>query len=61
MSTNDGSRRPKPPPGDPADPQGMIFLMEEFFVWMGVKNYSPRTIEHRRGMLGVFFKWATGV
>jgi hypothetical protein len=41
VSTNDGTRRPKPPPGDPADPQGMIFLMEEFFVWMGMKNYSP--------------------
>ena len=35
MARTEG-RKPAPPPGDAADPQGMIFLMEEFFVWMGV-------------------------
>ena len=57
MARTEG-RKPAPPPGDPGDPQGMIFLMEEFFVWMGVRNYSPRTIENRRVMLGFFIKWA---
>jgi integrase/recombinase XerD len=54
----DKPRKFKVPPGDPDDPQGMIRLMEEYFVWMGVKNYSPRTIDGRRLMIGYFVKWA---
>jgi integrase/recombinase XerD len=54
----DKPRKFKMPPGDPDDPQGMIRLMEEYFIWMAVKNYSPRTIDGRRLMIGYFVKWA---
>jgi integrase/recombinase XerD len=44
--------------GDPKDPQGMIALMEQFFEWMQVKNFSDQTVETRRRQLGYFIDWA---
>lgn len=40
------------------DPQGMPAMMERFFDWMAVRNFSPRTIVSRRVMLGLFIRWA---
>ena len=45
------------PIGDPNDPQGMVAMMEQFFEWMQVKNYSERTIEVRRAYLRYFINW----
>ena len=43
--------------GDPNDPQGMVAMMEQFFEWMQVKNYSERTIEVRRSYIRYFIDW----
>ena len=49
------------PIGDPSDPQGMVAMMEQFFEWMRVKNYSERTIEVRRRVhLRYFIDWCGG-
>ena len=45
------------PIGDPSDPQGMVAMMEQFFEWMRVKNYSERTIEVRRSYIRYFIDW----
>jgi integrase/recombinase XerD len=50
-------RKPQQPTGDPFDPQGMVAMMEQFFEWMQVKNYSDRTIEVRRAYLRYFIDW----
>jgi integrase/recombinase XerD len=39
------------------DPQGMWVMMEQFFEWMRVKNYSEKTIEVRQVYLGYFINW----
>jgi integrase/recombinase XerD len=39
------------------DPQGMWVLMEQFFEWLRVKNYSEKTIEVRKVYLGYFINW----
>ena len=51
------SRKRNQPAGDPQDPQGMISMMEQFFEWMQIKNYSERTIEVRRAYLRYFIDW----
>ena len=51
-------RKRHQPIGDPNDPQGMVAMMEQFFEWMQVKNYSERTIEVRRAYLRYFIDWA---
>ena len=45
------------PIGDPSDPQGMVAMMEQFFEWMRVKNFSERTIEVRRAYIRYFIDW----
>ncbi len=45
------------PVGDPSDPQGMVAMMEQFFEWMRVKNFSERTIEVRRSYIRYFIDW----
>ncbi len=45
------------PVGDPNDPQGMVAMMEQFFEWMRVKNFSERTIEVRRSYIRYFIDW----
>lgn len=49
--------RPGESSGDPKDPHGMWAMMEQFFEWMRVKNYSERTIEVRKVYLGYFINW----
>jgi integrase/recombinase XerD len=39
------------------DPQGMWVMMEQFFEWMRVKNYSEKTIDVRKVYLGYFINW----
>ena len=46
-----GTHTPLDPQGDPNDPHGWHALTEAFLEWMGVQNYSPRTITGRRTYL----------
>jgi len=50
-----GERKPI---GDPTDPRGFEQMMDAFFEWMEVKNYSPQTIRQRRVYLDYFVEWA---
>ncbi|WP_026100728.1 site-specific tyrosine recombinase XerC [Synechococcus sp. PCC 7336] len=54
--------RKRPPPSFPdvpniADPQGFVCLMERYFEWLSVRNYSPGTIRTRRVRLSQFINW----
>jgi integrase/recombinase XerD len=42
---------------DLSDPQGMWAMMELYFEWLRIKNYSEKTIRHRRDYLGYFINW----
>ena len=53
-----GDHTPLPPQGDPNDPHGWHALTEAFLEWMGVQNYSPRTITGRRTYLKYFVAWS---
>lgn len=53
-----GDHTPRDPLGDPNDPHGWHALTESFCEWMGVRNYSPRTIHGRRTYLRYFIEWA---
>jgi integrase/recombinase XerD len=53
-----GTHTPRDPLGDPNDPQGWHVLTEAFCEWMGIQNYSPRTIHGRRTYLKYFALWA---
>ncbi|MCE9561783.1 MAG: site-specific tyrosine recombinase XerC [Planctomycetes bacterium] len=41
------------------DPNGMVALMEKYFEWMQIRNFSGQTIAHRRVTIGKFIGWAT--
>jgi integrase/recombinase XerD len=45
--------------GDPANPQGMLVLVTQFFEWMQLKNFSEETVETRQRHLRYFINWAT--
>lgn len=53
-----GTHTPLDPQGDPNDPHGWHALTELFLEWMGVQNYSPRTIHGRRTYLKYFIAWS---
>ncbi len=53
-----GTRKRKPPVGDPSDPQGMAARSAEYLEWMRTKNYSERTVENRAVYLAFFLQWA---
>jgi integrase/recombinase XerD len=44
-------------PGDPADSQGFPVLARDFCEWMGVRGYSPRTIENNHLALVYLTEW----
>jgi integrase/recombinase XerD len=48
----------KPPAGDQNDPHGMGVLLARFLEWLGVKNFSARTVDVRRACIGYFIEWA---
>jgi hypothetical protein len=52
-----GERKPKTIPGDPTDPAGFPALVSEFLESMGVRGYSPRTIENHLVALGYLAAW----
>jgi integrase/recombinase XerD len=52
-----GERKPKTIVGDPADPAGFPVLVGEFLESMGVRGYSPRTIENHFAALGYLAAW----
>ncbi len=49
---------PKQQPGDLSDPDGFANHRERFIEWLGVMNYSIRTIEHRARHINYFILWA---
>jgi integrase/recombinase XerD len=54
------ARNAKHKPGEssnPNDPQGLWAMMEQFFEWMRIKNFSEKTIEVRKVYLGYFINW----
>ena len=53
-----GSHSPRSPISDPRDPHGWHAVSEAFLVWMGVQNYSPKTVENRRTYVRYFVEWA---
>ena len=53
-----GSHNPRPPISDPSDPHGWHAVTEAFLEWMGVQNYSPKTVDNRRTYLRYFVQWA---
>jgi len=52
-----GERKPKAIAGDPGDPAGFPVLVSEFLESMGVRGYSPRTIENHFVALGYLAAW----
>lgn len=52
-----GDRKPKSIVGDPADPSGFPVLVGEFLESMGVRGYSPRTVENHFAALGYLAAW----
>ncbi|MGH2917075.1 MAG: hypothetical protein ACRDLS_00530 [Solirubrobacteraceae bacterium] len=52
-----GERKRKAITGDPADPGGFPVLVFEFLESMGVRGYSPRTIENHFVALGYLAAW----
>jgi len=56
-----GSQHERKPIGDAQhrqNPHGWHVMSEAFCEWMGVQNYSPRTVENRRSYLRYFVEWA---
>lgn len=52
-----GQTRPKPVPGDPADPRGLCALITAFLEHLAVTGYSPRSVTTRRITLSAFVLW----
>lgn len=44
--------------GDISDSGGMAVMRERFLEWMGVRNYSERTVSHRKVNLNYFILWS---
>ena len=52
-----GIKTPRPPIGDPNDPESLFNYMRRFLLWQAEKNYSPKTIENREVYLRYFIQW----
>jgi len=52
-----GQKTPKPPIGNPNDPESLYNYMQRFLRWQAEKNYSPKTIENREVYLRYFIQW----
>jgi len=52
-----GQKKPRPVLSDTADPRGMTALVAQFVEYLGVRNYSERTVEQRRKCLKWFAEW----
>src|SRR5919198_2701074 len=52
-----GERQPRPPVGDPADPEGFAVRLVEYLDWLRVKNFAERTVGNREEYLRSFIGW----
>lgn len=52
-----GQKTPRPPIGDPDNPESLYNHMRRFLRWQAEKNYSPKTIENREVYLRYFIQW----
>ena len=43
-----------------ADPRGLYRLLQDYLMWLQVKNYSPYTLHNREIYLLAFIEWAGG-
>ena len=48
----------QPPVGDLRDPDSLWHHAQRYLAHLGVRNYSPRTIETREAFLRYFIQWA---
>jgi integrase/recombinase XerD len=55
---NQRSKRHFPPIGDPNDPRGFWYLLQQNVVWLRVHNYSEATIASRERYVRMFLVWA---
>ena len=52
-----GLKTPRPPIGDPNDPDSLYNYLQRFLRWQREKNYSERTVENRNVYLRYFIQW----
>ncbi|MDE3032068.1 MAG: site-specific tyrosine recombinase XerC [Acidobacteriota bacterium] len=52
-----GQKLPKTPVGDVRDPDSLYHHARRYLEHLGVRNYSPRTIETREAYLRYFIQW----
>ncbi len=52
-----GERKPKPKRPNHSDRYAFLARADEYYDWMRVKNYSPRTVENRELYLGYLITW----
>jgi integrase/recombinase XerD len=52
-----GHKKDKRVIGDLSDPRGMAVMSARYLEWLGVANYSQRTVENREVYLGYFIEW----
>ena len=51
-------KQPLKPVGDPDDPRGFWYLLQQNLVWLRVHNYSEATIDTRERYIRMFLRWA---
>jgi len=52
-----GTHTPRSPISDPGDPHGWHAMTEAFLEWMGIQNYSPKTVDNRCSYPRYFVEW----
>ena len=51
------AKQPLTPVGDPDDPRGFWYLLQQNLVWLRVHNYSEATIATREKYIRMFLRW----
>jgi len=53
-----GGNEKQPPAFDRSAPDALALWQEVYLEALGARNYSPKTLDHRRQIFKVFFTWA---